>query len=81
MINENNKKLYLNLSNDLNTILKDLNETGTLINEFIKKLPEGFDSTYNNIDEIKLLRRNIDNISQDLKNKYILEIDKNLAKI
>ena len=52
-----------------------------LINSFIKSLPEGLDSIYNKIDDIKVIEKNITNMSNDIKSKYLIEVDKNIAKI
>ncbi len=75
------KNQYLSLKNDLSLIYKDLNECSSLINDFIKSLPEGLDSTYNKIDNIKVMEKSITSISDDIKSKYLIEVDKNIAKI
>lgn len=75
------KNQYLSLKNDLSLIYKDLNECSSLINSFIKSLPEGLDSIYNKIDDIKVMEKSITSISDDIKSKYLIEVDKNIAKI
>ena len=75
------KNQYLSLKNDLSLIYKDLNECSSLINDFIKSLPKGLDSTYNKIDNIKVMEKSITSISDDIKSKYLIEVDKNIAKI
>lgn len=75
------KNQYLSLKNDLSLTYKDLNECSSLINDFIKSLPEGLDSTYNKIDNIKVMEKSITSISDDIKSKYLIEVDKNIAKI
>ena len=67
------KNQYLSLKNDLSLIYKDLNECSSLINDFIKSLPEGLDSTYNKIDNIKVMEKSITSISDDIKSKYLIQ--------